>query len=353
MAEKFNKGDVSEGILAAAITARFVSKTKSVNQGDVLAIIGKLKSPSGGAKGLTTLTKFPSPNLKKGVIDTVVCKVNLAAVNMKAFLNKNIYKDKDVAKLVAASVQYANGKYVREWADMMYTNGQKNIIEVNSEGLLDQSGTKVDLRVIIDGTRSGIGISLKAGDVKQFGQVGGGTIASMHEFFGSLGVKFTSADVKTFDAHIAKKAPAKALVSAYKSATGQLQNIIRKDPNQFKKNLAAFMRFHATRNEPNVALVQLNRGQATVYMFEQLRGKLKGVPVRVEYRDGTTNVIPGAKIPQISIYGGEDDTSSNLLLLLRVKLEGNRINSKGKRMGLTIRNYVEKGALTTQLVSDH
>jgi hypothetical protein len=352
MAGKFNKGDISEGILAAAITARFVSKTKPITDNDVVSIIGKLKPGQGAQKGFSSTTKFTSPNLAKNVVDTVICFVNLAEVNMKGFLDTKIYRDKDVKELVTAAVSYANGIHVREWADTMYRNGQKNTIEVRSEGLLDQSGTKVDLRVIIDGKQCGIGVSLKAGDVKQFGQIGGASIESMKDLFEPLGVKFTSTHAKKIETYLMNKKPTEALSFAYSEAYSQLASIIKKDAIGFRKNLAAFMQYHATRNEPNVALVQLAKGQATVYMFEEVKKKLTGVPVHVEYSTGSTDVVPGKKIPQLLFYGGSKD-SKNLLIQIRVKLEGNRVDSKGKKLGLTIRNYVEKGTLTTRLIAGH
>ena len=207
MPEKFNKGDVSEGILAAAIAARFISKTKQITTADVLKVIGQLKPGKSAAKGFSSITAFSSPNKKATIVDTVVCSVNLAEVNMKAFLNKNIYKDKDVNLLVSAAISYANSPHVQEWADLLYNNNQKNKIDVRSEGLLDQTGTKVDLRVVVDGTQCGVGVSLKAGDVKQFGQVGGASMRSMTEFFGPLGVKYNSAHEKKFDDFIEKKNP--------------------------------------------------------------------------------------------------------------------------------------------------
>jgi len=194
MAAKFNKGDVSEGILAAAITARFLSKTKRISDSDVIKVINKLnKAPKGGSKGATSLTEFRSPNAQPKVIDIVKCKVNLAEVNMKAFLSRGIYRNKEIKEIVTAAVKFANGNSIMEWADMMYNNNQKNIIEVLSEGLLDQTGTKVDLKVHIDGIQAGVGISLKYGDVKQFGQVGGSRVESMVELFSPFGVKFNSA----------------------------------------------------------------------------------------------------------------------------------------------------------------
>ena len=351
MASKFNKGDVSEGILTAAITARFVSKTKPITRNDVNNIIKKLNPYRTGGKGATSVTEFASPNRKKNVVDTVVCFVNLAEVNMKAFLAAATYKDVDVIKLVDASVVYANGAHVCEWANMMYENNQKNKIEVRSEGLLDQTGTKVDLRIVIDGERTGVGISLKVGDVKQFGQVGGASVETMNEFFGSLGVKFDAGFKRKFDEFVSEKKPVKALTLAYTVAHKQLNKLNAK---KFRSNLSAFMKYHATRNEENVVLLQLNKGQATVYMFEALEQKLIGVPIVVEYKTATTNVIPGASLPQLRIYGvcpGDRMGPKTLILQLRVKLEGNRVTSKGKRVGLTVRNYVEKGALTTGLIA--
>ena len=62
MAVKFNKGDVAEGILASAMTARFMSKTKRITEQDVIAIIKKLGKPKNGFKGSTSLSTFSSPN---------------------------------------------------------------------------------------------------------------------------------------------------------------------------------------------------------------------------------------------------------------------------------------------------
>ena len=69
----------------------------------------------------------------------------------------------------------------------------------------------------------------------------------------------------------------------------------------------------------------------------------------------------GDKVPDV--YGKISDTDkvkivssdikkNNILLQLRCKLEGNRISTTGKKVGLTIRNYVEKGHLTTALLSE-
>lgn len=343
----FNKGDVSEGILAAAITARFVSKTKRITEKDVLDIIKKLGKP----KGMLVKKEFSSPNKNIKVEDTVVCVIGLAEVNMKALLNMNIYKTKEIKELVNGAIAYANGNNIMEWADMMYTNNKKNLIEVKSEGLLDQTGTKVDLRVMIDGKQAGVAISLKAGDVKQFGQVGGGSLQSMNEFFGPLGVKFSVPVAKKMETMFEGKQVTEALCLAYEEAYKQMKKLIKADSTKFKKNMADFMKFHATRNEPDVALVQLSKNEAAVYDFSNVQKKLKGISIDVEYSEAVTDVVKGKKIPQIKIVSPLRD-KDNVLLQLRNKLEGNRVNSKGKKVGLTVRNYVEKGHLATELLAE-
>jgi hypothetical protein len=233
----------------------------------------------------------------------------------------------------------------------MYNNNQKNKIEVKSEGLLDQTGTKVDLRVIIDGTQAGVGVSLKAGDVKQFGQVGGATSNAMNEFFNPLGVKFSSKNLKDFETLVSQKEVTEALCLAYKEAYKQIKELIKSDSLAFKKNISNFMKFHATRNEPDVALVQLSKNEANVYNFDNIQKKLKGIELDVVYSEAGTDVVKGKKIPQLKIIS-PTLTKDNILLQLRNKLEGNRVNSKGKKVGLTVRNYVEKGHLTTQLLAE-
>jgi len=353
MAAKFNKGDVSEGILAAAITARFLSKTKRISDSDVIKVINKLnKAPKGGSKGATSLTEFRSPNAQPKVIDIVKCKVNLAEVNMKAFLSRGIYRNKEIKEIVTAAVKFANGNSIMEWADMMYNNNQKNIIEVLSEGLLDQTGTKVDLKVHIDGIQAGVGISLKYGDVKQFGQVGGSRVESMVELFSPFGVKFNSATKNKYIKLLSQKKISPALTLAYSEAVKQIS---RRRQKTLIKNISNFMDYHATRGEKDVVLVQLNKGESKLYDFGVLGTKLTGHKVNVELTTGITDKLSGggykggSKIPKIEFTL---DSTGDVLLIVRLKLEGNRVSSKGKRLPLTVRNYVEKGSATTQLIAE-
>jgi len=350
MPAKFNKGDISEGILAAAITARFLSKTKTISYNDVISVIQKLKKPKSGMKGATTETVFDSPNEQKKVVDKVICKVNLAYINMQAFLSMNSYNDKDVKEIVNMAIKYANGKNIRSWANLLYENNQYNVIEVLSEGLLDQTGTKVDLKVLVDGRQAGVGISLKYGDVKQFGQIGGSKWESMKKLFGPLDVKFSQKTENDYITLLSEKKIAPALTLAYSEAVDQLN---KKTTKKLIELISNFMKHHATLGEQNVVLVQLNRNEALVYDFSVLERNLLGYTLKVELDSGNTDKLSGfnggSKIPKINISIAEiNDT----LLTIRLKLEGNRVNSKGVRLPLTVRSYVEKGKATTKLLAE-
>lgn len=354
MAAKFNKGDVSEGILCAAITARFLSKTKVITSTDVLSTIKTLNRPVASGNSLTTTTKFNSPNAQPKVVDHVTCKINLAKSNMNAFLDASIYTRRDIMELVNAAVKYANGTYIMEWADMMYNNNQYNDIHINAEGLLDQTGTKVDLKIMIDGKQAGVGVSLKAGDVKQFGQVSGSTWKAMKDIFEPLGVKFTTLHENAHVDMLSKKQVAPALTTIYTEAYNQLKKM---DQKKLIKALADFVKYHATLNEENVVLVQLNRSQAKVYDFEILEQKLRYLQIDCEIVSGNTSVLNEGgyqgkgglaknKIPKIRFT-----VAGTVLIEIRVKLEGNRIKSNGTPVGLTVRNYVEKGSKATELLT--
>ena len=355
MAAKFNKGDVSEGILAAAIAARFMSKTKTINQTDVTNLIGKLSTATKGLKGSTSTTSFPSPNAEETVIDTVICKVNLAANNMEAFLDTKTYNTPDIKSLIQSATVYANGTYIKEWADMLYNNNQKNTLEVNAEGLLDQTGTKVDLKIVIDKIKCGVGVSLKAGNVKQFGQVGGSKWSSMKTLFEPLGVNFSKQVEDSYIDMLSKKQLAPALTTAYTEAFKQ---ITKKDQKFLRKAIADFMKHHATSGEENVVLVQLTSNTIKVYDFNLLEEKLNDKTITVNLTSGNTDTLTtgdfegAGSMSKSSIPKMQFMIDGKILFEIRLKLEGNRFSpSAGKTLPLVVRNYIEKGEMTTKLLT--
>ena len=93
----FNRGDISEGILAAAIFARFLSKKETIKEKHVLEVINSFPKPKKGTGNFKYIElSLQSPNKNIRIMDTVICKIALAPLNMDALVNKKIYSSKGV-----------------------------------------------------------------------------------------------------------------------------------------------------------------------------------------------------------------------------------------------------------------
>lgn len=327
---KGNRGDVGEGIFAAAIVARFIRKNRSIDVDDVRYVLQKLGKPNATTKDI----KLPSVNMNPHIIDEVHFHLSLAKPNMEALLATNASSTfKDVFH---SAVLYANGPTVIAWSKLLYENNQKNSILISSAGTEDQTGTKVDVRVYVDDHPTDINVSLKVGDVKQFGQIGGADFSKMKQLFEPLGVIVADLE-KQYTELLAKKKVERALYLIYERARNQINRQLTntKTRKAWLKKLAAFIQFHATRNEKEVTLVQLNRGEAHVYAFDSLQNAIAQMFIKVRISD-----VAGK--PKL-IFEGEH----KVLLEIRAKAE---LSSTGNAY---IRHYLEKGALLGEMIGFH
>jgi hypothetical protein len=335
--DAFNRGDVSEGLLAAAIAARFVNKNKVITKQDAINILKELR-PQGGTKINQT---FMSENENPVVKDQVRIVISLAEINMKALLNPANYGG--LSDLINASVKYANGQYITKWSKLLYENNVHNEIDVISDGLLDQSGTKVDLRVKVDGKLTDVNVSLKAGDVKQFGQVSGSKLENMAALFNPLGLKVETQASK-FNEFLNKKDTVGATSHIYNYVAKTLATEASNNKNAFLKSLSSFIKFHATRDEENVTLVQLNRNEAKIYDFNNVQKMLSVVEPTVFIKNGYSDVAK-AQVPTI-VIADKSRTGKNELLTIRMKIDT-------RPDGFYHRNYIEKGALLGDLIAEY
>ena len=117
-----NKGDASEGIVAAAIAARFLHKNKPIHTADVFALIRKLAKTKmknyAGKEGKYIEAEYDSPNKNPKINDLVRIYISLAEVNMTALLDP---KSEDILEEYADSaVTYVNSDHVSKWAILLY-----------------------------------------------------------------------------------------------------------------------------------------------------------------------------------------------------------------------------------------
>jgi hypothetical protein len=320
--ETGNRGDIAEGILGAAIAARFINKNKNIDTAKVKAVLRDLGPTATKIKQ----KDFDSENKNPKIIDNVNLYISLAESNMKVLLDSSKWAGLD--DLFQSAVKYANGDTVIAWSKLLYNNDQKNNIEVISDGLGNQSGTKVDVKVIVDGVATDIKVSLKAGDVKQFGQVAGSEFEKQLFLWKTLLEIDVSTKEILYTKHLQNKEVNEALYITYSFVAEQINIKLGGSSSKPKllRDLGNGIRHFATLNEQDVSLVQLSKNEAIIYTFDKIHEKLQNLDLKAVIKDS-------AGKPKLVIQNKE----LNSLIEVRVKAEGRPDGST------YIRNYIEKG----------
>jgi hypothetical protein len=343
---RYNLGDMAEGVVGAAICARFIYKNRNIRAQNVYGVLNALAS-SGmknypGKKGKYVERTFKSANANPKVMDDVRCYISLAEVNMAALLspaNRTTLKP-----YVDSAVKYANSTNIKKWSQLVYLNNRYDKIEVLSDGLGGQKTTKVDVSVKItdaDGNPMPVDVlvSLKAGDVKQFGQVSGAEFVKQTELWERLfgyGNAISNLQVKYDKLMFVDKEPDKAVSLVYNKVNQLLRNDLSSNKSeQILQTMSNAIRYFATLDEEFVTLVQVGGGKAKVYEFNEMYSKISG-------RNYTSSIKSGSSgLPTITISSEGSD-----LVQFRVKQE---FKSDGSPY---IRNYVEKLALLGELLAE-
>ena len=121
-----NRGDATEGIVAAAIAARFLNKNKEIQTSDIFNLIRKLSATKinnyAGKTGKYIEVFDYSPNENPKIKDTVRIYISLSDVNLSALLDP---KNESVLKEYAdGAVKYVNSDVVSKWAMLLYKNNR-------------------------------------------------------------------------------------------------------------------------------------------------------------------------------------------------------------------------------------
>jgi hypothetical protein len=349
----FNKGNVAEGIFAAAIVARFIKKPRNtrVNEADIKKIIMAL--PKG--KNMGTVS-YKSPNLGVKVKDDVEFVWGLAQVNYDALVNPDLWNN--WKESIGGSLNYANSLNVTNWSHTVYENGLYNKIRVLADGETAQTETKVDVKVEITNHEGvsqpvDINVSLKAGDVKQFGQFGGMLYETQVnlwlEWFAIHLPSFLSKQTyeNAFGSAIHTEDAAKALMLVHKAMEPEVRKALKTSKGQ--QSFANAIQHHATKGEPDVELVQLTRGEAIVYTFKNIDKALKGVELTTSLKTSKAQEAEAEDLPIMIIYGQGTDKQQEVgeeLLQIRVKRSGQAAS------GIPYyRTIFEKKSLMTKLIA--
>ena len=348
-----NYGNVAEGVFAAALAARFTGgRTKrDTTAFDVYNILNQINpSPIPGKKSSKAVIQTSAPNAIAGVgNDTIITEITLAQVNMEFLRNPN---NRDaLLDYVIASLAYANRDSVRQWVRTIYTNGRRDTVKIMADGLTNERTTKIDVKVLITNKEQGqlkgvnINASVKTDDVKQFGQVSGEDFSSVSRFFTTAIGDGIVGESASFERET--QGPAK-MRKIYKAADVIIDNNLSLDPKGMATKIGTGISRFATQDNAGVVdpsgdtveLINLSKGEATIYNFKNVAQKLSEFRLKSEYKTGGDNDLPTIVI--------RESESNKVVVQFRSKVE-NKVNKNGVPY-LYYRNYIEKGQFLTELI---
>lgn len=312
----FNMGNVSEGIFAAAIFAKFwIGRNKTIGAGEVIKVLEVLSKAQAnkvsGKKSVQGEFEKTAPNELKGIPDDNICyQFGLSANNHLALINSKNWSGKKFLGIMRYACSYANSNQVNKWVKLIYTNGRVDNIVVHADGEANQKGTKVDVKVFCSDNdpadkrlkKLNINVSLKIDGIKQFGQVGGTDYNNQLDFWTQLfpGIKidnpinekdYYQASVPLGGKMVKGKYVeateyAKSLEKYYKAMQKQLKRLAStpgtKENDKLATAFAKGVRFYGSLNERNVELLDIHHIKgATSVDLDKIESVLKGKGIKV------------------------------------------------------------------------
>lgn len=379
----FNKGDVAEAILAAAVAARFkkrfkesdfanqkkptainVNKLKPINIADIEEVLRQVVKGSAvyNVRDFDKKTKTESE-----VFDNITVSVSIPQGSMN-FLTKT-GNWASISNIFHSAVAKVNqDATLRSSALNLSVNLKEDNISVRGVGTLNQKGTKVDL--LVEVTRGGKNvrghtkkISLKY-DAPQFGQVVGLEFENFGKIFDPLGLNnytqfnamfqeevmqpFPDILSKRFDSRdsiISSKevvALKKVAKEVFRAITAQLSTKL--GDVGFKEQLAKYCIQKATGNESGVELVKFSPsgGQYTQKFGQTFIDNVKATDFDVTFDSAASD-------PKIIVYKkGGGTGNADKLIQFRYRTDATASNKAGQKK-ILMRSYVESGDLLYKL----
>lgn len=332
-----NRGEIAEGILGAAMFAKFTKRAPSAEIAQVtVEDIGRiLNSLNAKEKDVYSVTVKDADNKHA---DTVKFDLWLKTKPYQDLMD--LKKREALKHEFASAAAYVNTPNAERYSRYFYVNGKADSIEVIANGAdaSSEKSSKVDVFVRVNNKKLRLNTSLKVGGVKQFGQVGGGETASMIKLWRYFGV-----DVAPYIPKYEKereKDQFGALEYIYRNIADQLSGELAGDNDteeaKFITNIGSAVTYFATLGEKNVELVDFSKGGFKILRFNDLVQKLRGVNLTATYKEAKGR-------PEIGIH--DITNPKRELISVRVKIENRKDGSK------YVRNIIEKGPLLEELTT--
>ena len=370
---KPNMGNVSEALLGCAVAAKFMSNGQTVTEQQAIDIGRRLVSNQGQLEAAAGKDKlYFKVSIPK--MDNKAFKAWLGMDSRKKTLQDYSVPDATIQlfdRRLKAAVDYANtSKRVMSAVQDAQNDPRNNKVDVISDGgeKENQNTTKVDLKILIDGEETSKRLlSVKAGDVAQFGQVVGSNFAHVSEFFGSFNIALTPTVQKYFyeiakGARGAETAAEKlhnfenGMAMAYTDAFKKFSAKAKSAPAELVEDIYQGLLQHLTRKEDGVEMVILDPDDKKAFRelsfgtdFEQAMRQLQLVVV--ENTEGKAHIIsiygyPIGSIAKKFVPSGRKD-ASNKLVDLKSQFKDGTVRNMTAMGGLLkdiadIENYIEK-----------
>jgi hypothetical protein len=342
----FNSGDITEGALGAAVMARFLSRKEAITEQQVLDIIQQL-----GAGERVGKNNIKGTVQGKSANDKIYfnLSLNIASYNALYGAAKSGEVHPDILGAIRSSVLFANHNTgVKAALEKIISDKSSNRVTVNADGVSNQRGVKADIFLDLDGTNINL-LSLKAGDVKQFGQGSGYNFDAldgfMNDTFGlrvspALKKKFVDGDVDT---------SFEAIHKVYAAIASELESEVAGHNINMEASLIERLykgvRHHATKGADDTSMVILKTtpnapGYVQLQFGQALRDAMENIDLDV------VSSAPGGREPaKIEIWGTGLNELKGRSMFMRM-----RSNMKSEGGGY-IRNIIEMGPLLKNLAS--
>ena len=339
-----NKGDVSEGLLGAAIVARFINPSiEAITPNHIDKVLDDMRALYDGKIKIVENT-WTIANAKP---DEVQFKLSMPKTSLNALLiNRN-----EVRPLYGAVISYINSKDkvslikdICHSENGIYNNDQIDHVMVSSTGTENQRGTKIDVSVKIkrgDGKPVELknlgNISLKSLGTKQLYQYGGDKAENISEFFGNLfGISLPDEIQSKYNSVKSSGDKIESIKVVfqyvYERIVSKLSGEV--DADEFVTHLAngiknGALKAKGSQSDDRIILVHLSKNDFHELDFNLVHEKLKGHTISASLTTEGAN-------PKIKIFAKKNNSEPKLLISIRARRDG-----KGMRILLEREKYLD------------
>lgn len=365
---KYNKGNIAEAIVGAALFAKFINRPKDKKSNYpalTLSMIEEVLADYYGSYSVGKVLKKTVTDPGTKVKDNMTLQINIPQADTDVLKSKKTRQMDVLRKLYLSAIQYVNEAWESE-AIQFALNGKIDSVDVHSDGTGAQTQTKADIKITHNGQQYSRQISLKVSGGDQFAQVSGEEfIKQITIWKKTLGIDIVGLEKKynklledyekdiVFNSresprlNALKKILKEAGRFVYGQAAKELKRMIDSKNVGFYTTLTKLIANSATLGEPGIELVKLDKATYkriafTPTFIKDYTNLLKSKKILVEFNQEKGD-------PKVEIYVDSVKTS-NKLLQIRVKVEGQSSESGGKKTYKPyMRNLIEAGPMMYDL----